>query len=132
MRKPIEACTYDELKDRLRTRLVDDLFAGTLNDFIGAAVELSIRWYNAEQHRKNIEAKSRVPNLVEDSDLSVRAINALTGQGWTTAKDVHKNIGEQMVEEPYVSLVKLVCRIPNVGRRTAREIIEYYGLGRTH
>ena len=90
MQSPIEECTYNELKERLKARLVTDLFAGTLDAFIGAAIDLSIRWWKVEEERRNIESKYYVPDgaRIAESDMSIRAIRVLTTENFITAKDI--------------------------------------------
>jgi hypothetical protein len=129
MIKSIEDCTHEELMDRLKLRLAKDLFSGELDHFIRSTVDLSIRWWQAKEERRNIEAKKKVPKNEEVmySDLSNRAKNCLVGHGLHSAGEVRTYMvyeGKMLGLSP---ILLLKC-IQNCGRRTATEIIQYYDL----
>ena len=124
--KPVEECTYDELKQRLRDRLVNAIFKGELDTFLGVAIDLSIRWWSEEESRRQ-ELDRRRPFYVRDNEdvehsaLNNRAKGILQERGLMNAKEVR-----QFLNNTTPGGVDSLVLLPNCGRRTANRIHDYY------
>jgi hypothetical protein len=121
----IEECTYEELKMIIMIRMTEDLFNGELKNSISSIVDWSIRWWKAEEERRNIRAKYYIPDgaLIADSDLSIRAIKVLTAENFITAKEIRSYLNK--FDHPFQARTA-VRKFPNCGRLTTTEIIDYY------
>lgn len=127
--KPITDCTHEELQERLKARLVSDLFAGTLRSFISAAIELSITWWIAEEERRKIAAKVLAKKEARKAHpgLSRQAVNVLHREKIHDKKSLLKYLdhSSRMLNRSSLTILR---EIPTCGRSIAREIITYYGL----
>ena len=124
----LEDMAYDQLVDWMAGELLKRLLSGDFRTGVWLMGEQVLRWRQYQEEnpktprRVVAKRKNGSPGKYEnvcDSELSVRAKNALIKDGLTDAYAVRKHIKT-------IDPVRTLKLIPNIGTRIALEILDYY------